>query len=118
MGVPCMRATRQLPCRITRTRSEPVTEQIPESHRDILTSPNFAAIATLMPDGTPQVTPVWIDVDGNTIVFNTAQGRQKAGNLDRDPRVALSVYDQNNPYRYIQVRGHVAEKTHDGADAH
>lgn len=95
-----------------------MTVTIPESHRDILTGKNFAHIATLMPDGSPQVTPVWIDVDGETVLFNTADGRQKARNLDRDGRVAISCHDQANPYRYIQIRGEVVEKTTKGADAH
>ncbi len=91
---------------------------IPASHRDIFEKPNFASIATLMKDGSPQVTPVWIDLDGETIVFNTADGRAKARNLDRDGRIAISVFDQSNPYRYVQVRGVVEKKTHEGADAH
>lgn len=91
---------------------------IPASHRDIFEGKNFAHIATVMKDGSPQVTPVWIDIDGDTIVFNTAEGRTKARNLDRDGRVALSVHDQANPYRYIQVRGVVESKTVEGAEAH
>lgn len=91
---------------------------IPASHRDILENANFAHIATLMADGSPQVTPVWIDVDGDEIVFNTAVDRLKDRNLDRDGRVALSVHDQSNPYRYIQVRGKVTARTTEGADAH
>ena len=91
---------------------------IPESHKDLFLGKNFAHIATLMPGGNPQVTPVWIDLDGEFVVFNTANGRQKARNLDRDGRVALSIHDQANPYRYIQVRGRVASKTTEGADAH
>ena len=91
---------------------------IPESHKDLFLGKNFAHIATLMPGGNPQVTPVWIDLDGEFVVFNTADGRQKARNLDRDGRVALSIHDQANPYRYIQVRGRVASKTTEGADAH
>lgn len=91
---------------------------IPESHRDILEGKNFAHLATNMPDGSPQSTPVWIDIEGDTVVFNTAEGRQKTRNLDRDARVAISVSDAGNPYRYIQIRGKVIEKTTDGADAH
>ncbi len=91
---------------------------IPESHKDILLGKNFASIATLMPDGAPQVTPVWVDFDGTDVLFNTADGRQKARNLDRDKRVAVSVFDSANPYRYIQIRGVVESKTTDGADAH
>jgi len=92
--------------------------QIPDSHRDILVGQNFAHIATLGPDGAPQTSPVWVDVDGNDVLFNSAEGRQKVRNLDRDPRVALSVHDSGNPYRYIEIRGKVVEKTHEGADAH
>ncbi len=91
---------------------------IPESHRDLLVGRQFAELATLMPDGSPQVTPVWIDFDGSCVVINTVEGRQKAANLDRDPRLALAVFDHANPYRYLQVRGHVAEKTREGADDH
>ena len=91
---------------------------IPDSHRDILTGNNFAHVATLTRSGGPQVTPVWIDLDGDTVVFNTAEGRAKQRNLDRDGRVALSIQDVQNPYRYLQIRGRVIEKTHAGADAH
>ncbi len=91
---------------------------IPASHKDILEGANFAHIATVMADGSPQVTPVWVDVDGDEIVFNTAVDRLKDRNLERDGRVALSVHDQSNPYRYIQVRGKVTARTTDGADAH
>jgi len=92
--------------------------EIPQSHRDIIERPNYGHLATLMPDGSPQCTPVWVDIDGNDILINTAEGRQKVRNLDRDGRVALSIHDSENPYRYIQVRGRVVEKTHEGADAH
>lgn len=91
---------------------------IPESHRDLLTGVAFAHVATLMKDGSPQVTPVWIDVEGEIVVFNTAEGRLKTRNLDRDGRVALSIQDPQNPYRYLQIRGRVIDRTHDGADAH
>jgi PPOX class probable F420-dependent enzyme len=91
---------------------------IPASHRDLFEKPNFGHLATLMPDGSPQVTPVWVDIEGDTILFNTAEGRVKTRNLDRDGRVAISVADQQNPYRYIQVRGRVVSRTHEGADAH
>jgi PPOX class probable F420-dependent enzyme len=93
-------------------------EQVPASHADILTGKNFAHVATLMPDGTPQVTPVWIDFDGQHVIINTAEGRQKARNMDRDARVSLSVTDSANPYRYIQVRGQVVARTNDGAEEH
>lgn len=93
-------------------------ERIPESHRNILEGKNFGHLATLMPDGSAQVTPVWVDVDGNEVVINTAEGRQKDRNLQRDQRVAISVADHENPYRYIQIRGCVKERTTRGADEH
>ena len=86
--------------------------------RSLLTGPNFAHLTTLMADGSPQVTPVWIDAEGDLVLFNTAEGRVKTRNLDRDGRVALSIQDAQNPYRYLQIRGRVIEKTHAGADAH
>jgi PPOX class probable F420-dependent enzyme len=89
---------------------------IPDSHLDLFQKKAFAHLATLMPDGQPQVTPVWIDYDGHYVVINTAEGRQKDKNLLRDGRVALSIVDPDNPYRYLEVRGRVAERTHRGAD--
>jgi PPOX class probable F420-dependent enzyme len=71
-----------------------------------------------MPDGRPQVTPVWVDYDGKNVVINTAQGRQKDLNLQRDGRVAMSILDPDNPYRYLEVRGKIIERTTDGADKH
>jgi PPOX class probable F420-dependent enzyme len=91
---------------------------IPDSHLDLFKKKAFAHLATLMPSGKPHVTPVWIDYDGNYVVFNTAEGRQKDKNLQRDGRVALSIADPDNPYRYLQVQGHVAERTRNGADQH
>lgn len=91
---------------------------IPEKYRDLFTKRAFASLATLMPDGRPQVTPVWIDYDGSHILFNSAKGRQKDKNVRRDPRVAVTLIDPENPYRYLEVRGSVVEITEDGADAH
>jgi PPOX class probable F420-dependent enzyme len=91
---------------------------IPASHLDLFQKKAFANLATLMPSGQPQVTPVWIDYDGRQILFNTAQGRQKDKNLQRDGRVSLSIMDPDNPYRYLEVRGRVVERTLDGADGH
>ena len=76
----------------------------------------FAHVATVGRDGTPQVTPVWVDYDGTHVRFNTARGRVKDKNLQRNPRIALSVQDPDNPYRYLQVRGRVVEMTEKGAD--
>jgi len=91
---------------------------IPASHADILTKPAFANLATLNPDGSPQVTPVWVDFDGSHVIVNTARGRVKAKNLAREPRVALSIADPANPYRYLGIQGRVVEMTEKGGDAH
>lgn len=91
---------------------------LPESAKKMLSGKNFAHIATLMADGSPQVTPVWIDHDGDTILFNTAERRLKHKNLERDGRVALSVIDQENPYVSLVVRGRVKAIRHEGADEH
>ncbi len=91
---------------------------IPASHLDLFKKKAFANLATLMPSGQPQVTPVWVDYDGSHVVINTAEGRQKDKNLQRDGRVALSIMDPDNPYRYLEVRGRVVERTRNGADQH
>jgi PPOX class probable F420-dependent enzyme len=91
---------------------------IPDSHLDLFRKKAFADLATLMPSGQPQVTPVWVDYDGRFILINTAEGRQKDKNMQRDGRVAMSIMDPDNPYRRLEVRGHVAERTRDGADQH
>ncbi len=91
---------------------------IPDSFKDLFQKKAFANLATVNSDGTPQLTPVWVDYDGTHIRFNTARGRVKDKNLRRNPVVALSIMDPDNPYRYLQIRGHVAEVTETGADAH
>jgi PPOX class probable F420-dependent enzyme len=91
---------------------------IPDSHLDLFKKKAFGHLATLMPDGSPQVTPVWVDYDGQNVVINTAQGRQKDRNLQHDGRVAVSIIDPDNPYRYLEVRGRVVERTLEGADQH
>ena len=78
--------------------------------------PNFPHLATLMPDGSPQVTPVWVALDGNRILVNTAEGRVKPRNVRRDARVAISVVDQENPYSSAFIRGRVVEVTQEGAE--
>ena len=78
----------------------------------------FAHVATGMPDGSPQVTPVWIDYRNGRIAFNTARGRVKDRNLKEGSKIALSVQDPDNPYRYVQVRGRVARVTEEGATQH
>lgn len=83
----------------------------------LLRRPLMAHVATVMPDGTPQSTPVWIDTDGTDVLFNTAKGRVKHRNLLQNPAVALSFVDDENPYRMIEIRGR-AELTEEGADEH
>lgn len=81
---------------------------IPESHRDLLEGTSFAHVATIGPDGEPQSNPVWVHPDGEHVRFSQTTGRQKYHNLQREPRVALSMIDLGNPYRYLEVRGRVA----------
>jgi PPOX class probable F420-dependent enzyme len=87
-------------------------------YRDLFDKKGFAHLATVGADGRPQVTPVWYDFDGQHIRINTARGRVKDRNLARNPRVALSIQDPENPYRYVQIQGRVVEMTEQGADAH
>ncbi len=78
---------------------------IPEKYADLLTKPSFAHIATIGSKGEPQTSPVWIDWDGEHILFSQTKSRRKLHNLKRDPRIALSLIDPENPYRYLEVRG-------------
>ena len=92
---------------------------IPDKFLDLLREKKaFAHLATIMPDGTPQVTPVWFDYTGGAIRVNTAKGRVKARNMQEGSPVALSILDPDNPYRYIQIRGRVRRATETGASAH
>lgn len=84
--------------------------------RKLLDAPNFVHLATVMADGSPQVSALWVEYDGKHVLLNTAEGRQKPRNLRRDPRVALSVVDQQNPYASATIRGRVVEMTQEGAD--
>jgi PPOX class probable F420-dependent enzyme len=95
-----------------------VPNVIPEQYRDLLTKKAFASLATLMPNGSPQVTPVWCDYDGTHVRVNSAKGRRKDRNMRRDARVALSLLDPDNPYRYLEIRGRVVDITESGADDH
>ena len=85
--------------------------------RKLLEEPNLGHLATVMPDGSPQVTAVWLDTDGEHVLVNTSLGRQKPRNLEHDHRVALSITDRNNPYRSAMIRGEVVDTTSEGADA-
>jgi PPOX class probable F420-dependent enzyme len=93
-------------------------ETIPSQFSDLFQKKTFAALATLMPDGTPQVTPVWIDYDGKHVIVNSARGRQKDKNMKPGAPVAVVLIDPDNPYRHLQVRGRIAEVTEKGADEH
>jgi PPOX class probable F420-dependent enzyme len=93
--------------------------EIPVSYLDLLEQKTaFAHLATVMPDGSPQVTPVWFDYTGGRIRVNSARGRVKTRNMQEGAHVALSILDPDNPYRYIQIRGRVGHVTEQGADAH
>ena len=92
---------------------------IPDKFLDLVEKKQaLAHLATIMPDGSPQVTPVWFDYQNGHIRVNTAKGRVKARNMKEGSAVALSIVDPDNAYRYMQVRGNVVKITEDGADAH
>ena len=94
--------------------------QVPEELQDLLTDKKkaYVYLATLMSDGSPQVTPVWFNTDGEHILINSAVGRVKDRNMRAHPNIALCFTDPADPYRYIQIRGKVVEYTTEGADAH
>ena len=95
-----------------------MTDVIPKKYLDLFDKKAFGHLATIMPDGSPQVTPVWVDYDGKYVRFNSARGRVKDKNVRRNAQVAISMQDPDNPYRYLQVRGRVVEITETGADDH
>ena len=94
--------------------------EIPAKYADLLTDKTkaFASCATIMKDGSPQVTPVWFDMAGEKIRINTATGRVKSRNMKEGSKVALAIIDPDNPYRYIQIRGKVTKATQTGANEH
>ena len=85
---------------------------------ELLKAKNFCHVATLRADGSVHGVPVWVDVQEGRPVLNSAEGRAWVRNVERDPRVTLTVVNAENPYEYVEVRGRVAERTHEGADAH
>ena len=95
-----------------------MSEVIPEKYLDLFEKQAFGNLGTLMKDGSPQVTPVWVDYDGKHVRFNSAKGRVKDKNVRRDPRVSVSLQDPANPYRYLEIRGRVVEITEKSADDH
>jgi PPOX class probable F420-dependent enzyme len=94
-----------------------MTKKLTEQDIELLNEVQIANVATVMPDGTPQVTPVWVDTDGEAVLFNTAKGRVKFRNLEQNPRVAISVVDKADQYRTVVIRG-TATFIEEGADAH
>lgn len=98
----------------------PQADHLSQTAVKLLQEPQLAHFVTLMPDGSPQVTPVWVDVepDGAHVLINTAEGRVKSRNVTMDNRVAVSVVDSKNPWRFVLVRGDVVERRHEGARAH
>jgi PPOX class probable F420-dependent enzyme len=92
--------------------------KLTERAKTFIEGKNFAYLATLLPDGSPHVTPMWIDHEGDNILMNTAKGRVKLRNIARDPRVAITVADSNNPYDRIVILGRVVNQTEQGAEAH
>jgi PPOX class probable F420-dependent enzyme len=95
-----------------------MADVLSEKARALITRPVLASLATLNPDGSPQITPLWVDLDGDDVVFNTAQGRKKARNLELDGRVAVTVIDPDDQYNVVAFQGTVSDVTTDGADAH
>lgn len=89
---------------------------IPDEAKHLLEGRNFAHVATINADGTPQVSPVWVGREGDLLTFNTTEGLVKTNNLHRNPNVAVSVIDQENPYESLIIQGKVVEMANDGAD--
>ncbi len=94
-----------------------MTAELTDDDRTLLNEPHIGFVATVMADGSPQITPVWVDTDGEAILFNTAKGRVKTRNIERQPSVALLVIDEGDPYRWVAVRGE-AEFVEGDADGH
>lgn len=94
-----------------------MAKKLTKEDTELLSEPQIANVAIVLRDGSPHVTPVWIDTDGEAVLFNTFKGNVKYHNLIRDPRVAISVVDKADPYRTLNVRGRV-EFVEEGADAH
>jgi PPOX class probable F420-dependent enzyme len=93
--------------------------ELSERAKKLIKEPNLAHLATLMPDGSPQVTPVWVDLEDGRVVVNTASGRVKERNMRRDPRVAISIVSVSDPYQRVSIRGRVVDiRDGDEADRH
>lgn len=92
--------------------------ELPDELVALLRAPSTCYVATTMPDGSPQMTQTWADTDGRNVLINTVQGFQKVRNIERDPRVAVSISDPSAPSRYFAVRGHVVDVTTEGGAEH
>jgi PPOX class probable F420-dependent enzyme len=90
--------------------------QLTELAKKLIDGKNFANVATIMPDGSPQVSTVWVEREGDVVVINATTKRQRYRNVKRDPRVALCVFDMQNPYSTVMIRGKVVETTKEGAE--
>ncbi len=95
-----------------------MADVLSEKARALIVRPVLASLATLNPDGSPQITPLWVDLDGDDVVFNTARGRKKARNLERDGRVGVTVIDPDDQYNVVAFGGTVTDISTEGADAH
>ena len=93
-------------------------QQIPESYLDLLERPVVVSLATVNPDGQPQVTPVWVDYDGEYVRINSARGRRKVANMEQRPRVTVLAIDPDDPHRWMEIRGKVEQITEEGAVDH
>jgi PPOX class probable F420-dependent enzyme len=95
-----------------------MAESIEGRARELLEAPNFCQVGSIRRDGSPAVVPTWVDVEDDLVVLNTAEGRAWPQNVRRDPRVNLTVQNQENPYEFVSIRGRVVEDTREGADEH
>ena len=91
---------------------------ISEKERALLEAPNFAHVATVRADGSPHGVLVWVDLEGDRVALNSAEGRAWPRNVERDPRISLTIANGENPYEYVEIRGRVVERTTEGADEH
>ncbi|MGI0090548.1 MAG: PPOX class F420-dependent oxidoreductase [Nitrososphaerales archaeon] len=92
--------------------------KLSDNAKRVIDGKNFATVATLLPDGSPHVSPVWVDRDGDVILINSTRARQKTKNVKKDPRIAISIFDMTNPYSKTLIRGKVLEVTEKGAEEH
>ena len=95
-----------------------MAKKLTETAIKLIDGKNFAYLATLLPDGSPHVTPMWVDHEGDMLLMNTAVGRVKQRNITRDPRVSITIVDSNNPYDRIIIHGRVVNQTEQGAETH